>query len=71
MSNVSCKNHQDCDKKSWCKPKTGLCVCKKPNKCIYGSVCKRDKDCGKSPGQLGRRCNPKFGCICRKKPNLT
>merc|ERR1712210_48544 len=51
-SNSPCKHHDGCDNKSWCKKKTGLCVCKNPNKCIYGSVCKRNKDVAKQAGVI-------------------
>ena len=58
-SNFDCKSHRNCDNKSWCNGKTGLCVCKKPNQCISASKCELNKDCGKRG-----LCNGRFGCIC-------
>ena len=54
-----CANHQDCDIASWCNPKSELCACKNPEKCIHGSACNKSQHCGKNGS-----CNPKFGCIC-------
>ena len=61
-SNFDCKRHRNCDNKSWCKRKMGVCVCKKPNQCIYASKCKLNKDCGKRG-----LCNGRFGCICNRR----